>query len=346
MRVLPKLSKVLIPALLICGCAGTTPDPSQTTAPENSTSQAITTFARDVPPGDYIKLQVAEKIRSVDPCALIDTSQLAAYGVIGTVGPQHALSECVVELDRPGSRLTASVKVELNTNGPTTDDKVIDLAGERVALDTVHLSSFGCTYQVPMRLGAPPATNQTSAAPDIVELPPETYMSVAVSEFADSQEGNCTVAREVITTILARFAENRVPQRDQAQIRIPLTDRAPCALLEHIPAGVRVERFDASTEPYECKFWVDGEIVTMEFAAERAEVAMRPVGDMRLDTIDGHSVLVSESEFAGDRMCDYRFSVGAPVVDAGDIQSLGKLNGRCAATTQLISPALAVFDAN
>lgn len=358
MSVLSRLLPVLMAPVVVAGCSFSSSEPWQ--PPEAPESQTFTTFGRPVPSGDYAKLQAADQVRSVDPCALLGPDRLARYGGIATVGPSRSLSECVINLAMAGSRALSVIEVDLSSNGPSSDDQTLDVAGETVAIDNVLSSEFRCVYQVPMRFRSTAAAETTTAVPDIVELPPLPYMTISAENLVASRDANCRVAQEVVTDVITMFAEDRVPLRDQSQTRVALADRSPCALLEHFPADHPADRFDVTTEPYECQFWAGDDIIGMEFLVAPGDSAMNPVLNQRIENIAGHPVLVDENTtLPGDPTCYFSFPVG-PVLDTyrpgapapewvrkqARVQSMGKLSGPCPIARELIPAALELFGAN
>lgn len=142
MSVLSRLLPVLMAPVVVAGCSFSSSEPWQ--PPEAPESQTFTTFGRPVPSGDYATLQAADQVRSVDPCALLGPDRLARYDGIATVGPSRSLSECVINLTMAGSRSLSVIEVDLSSNGPSSDDQTLDVAGETVAIDNVLSSEFRC----------------------------------------------------------------------------------------------------------------------------------------------------------------------------------------------------------
>ncbi|MFD4406689.1 hypothetical protein ACFWPH_28400 [Nocardia sp. NPDC058499] len=354
-----RLMSVVAVSALLSGCSGASSAPWEPpSAPE---AQMVTAFGRPVPSGEHIKLQAAEQLRSVDPCGVLNLDSLSRLGEVMTAGPSRALSECVVNVAVAGQSLPGTVKVDLAANGPSPDDETLDIAGETVAFDTLLSTGYSCHYQVPVKFPATPApmSGTETEGPDIVELPPVPYMSVSASNFRSVDGGQCAVAQEVVAGILTTFAEDRVPRRNRAPVGVPLAERSPCELMERFPSEFPVERFDATTAPYECKLWVGGEIVGVYFKAEDGDSAMRPVSGQRAETIAGYPVLASEDDWPGGPKCVFNFAVG-PVYDgsrpgsAGPgwvrddarVQPTAQVNGPCEPVRAVMPAALELFGAN
>lgn len=358
MSVRARSVSILMMCAALSACLPSAPEPWQPpAAPE---SQTVTTFGRDVPAGDHAKLQVAEQIRGVDPCALAEPDQLARYGTVAAVAPYYYLSECIVYVTTPGRELPSKVKIDLSTYDPLPDDERVQVAGETVVVDRTGTTDYSCGYRVPMRFRATAVPDSdTAEVPDIVELPPVPYLYVSASDFR-AREGNCGVAQDVVSRVVAAFAEDRVPRRDQSPARLALTDRSPCELLERFPDRHRPHRFDATAAPYDCQFWIGNEIVSMKFDVEYGDNPLRPVLDYRIETIAGYRVLVSDKvDSFGVRQCIFEFAVGPgfdgnrPGTDMSEgfrksarVQPMANLTGVCEITRDLIPAALELFGAN
>ncbi|MFE3444993.1 hypothetical protein ACFXNW_18330 [Nocardia sp. NPDC059180] len=260
----------------------------------------------------------------------------------------------------PGQRLTSTVTINLAANEPSERDTPAEIAGESVAIDWLRDLDFECAYKVPMRFHSSTQDTSTSAVPDIEEVPPVPYLTVDVDSFSNQRDANCKVAAEVVTDVVTAFAENRVPRRDNARVRVPLTDRRPCELLEHLPEGFTVDRFDATTTPYECKFWSGNEILGASFVVTYGGRPMTPLGEEKVENFSGRPALVEEKDNPfGAKDCYLRFPVG-PAVDgvlpgaevkesvrtSATIQAMVKLSGSCPSVRKLAPDAVELFGAN
>ncbi|MBF6454702.1 hypothetical protein [Nocardia cyriacigeorgica] len=305
-------------------------------------------------------MRVADQVRSVDPCALINPDALARYGRVVTTGPYIVISECVVRVKVPGQRLTATVTLDLAAYEPSEQDTPAVIAGESVAMDSIRNSNYQCAYKVPMRFHSSAPDTTTTAVPDIEEVPPVPYLTVVVDSLSPQRDANCKVAGEVVTQVVAAFAENRVPRRDAARVRVPLTDRRPCELLEHLPDGFTVDRFDATTTPYECKFWSGNEILGASFTVTYGKRPMTPMSAEKIENFAGRPALVEEKDNPlGPKDCYLRFPVGEAVDgvlpgaevteserSSARIQAMVKLSGSCASVRKLAPVAVELFGAN
>ncbi|WP_040714143.1 hypothetical protein [Nocardia takedensis] len=356
MRVLGRVVPAVLTAVVVASCSGGEP-PVWTPRPAPP-EQSVEVFGRAVASADYAKLQTAEQVRSIDPCALLEPDQqLSRYGPIVSVSPWQGLAECVVRIAIPGNRVAADVTVDLDDSGPLSDEGAVVVAGETVHVDKVRTRGSSCGYRVPMRFPsstAPVTDPATTVVPEVVELPPVPYLRVSTDYFPSSTGGACQVAGEVVGRIVAAFAQDRVPRRAQAVTRIGLAERSPCELLERFPDRYRPERFDVTTAPYECKFWAGDDIVGFSFAASAARSAMTPILDYHLETIQGYQVLAEDKvDVVGDRRCLFHFPVGASVDgnrvgadSSAHIQPRATLSGICEVTRAVLPAALELVGAN
>ncbi|WP_157101139.1 hypothetical protein [Nocardia shimofusensis] len=345
MSVAARLVLVLAVSFTAVGCSAAESEPW--TPPKAPEAETVTTFGRPVPTADYAKLEVAAQVRSVDPCALLDPGQFARFGTLRSAGPYDKLSDCVVRIDVPGSPAGADVQLDLVSYEPNPDEETVTIAGQTV----VRTSHYGCGYKVPMEFGATEPSSEPTAVPDIVEVPPTPYLSISASGFPASTGGNCGVLRETIARILTAFVEDRVPRRSQSPTQLALADRSPCELLEHLPADVPAERFDVTTDPYDCEFWSGKNIIHMKFYLTSPRAARAPFDFEQAETIAGYLVLVQEdTKMPTDPRCTFRFSVGSAfdhdLPEQKHVQPVGQLSGSCEITRAMIPTALEVFGAN
>ncbi|WP_435591953.1 hypothetical protein [Nocardia sp. bgisy118] len=332
----------------LAACAPPPPDePLRKPAPPNRPQAA---YGVMVPSGDFQKLQVADQVRAVDPCGLIDRERLAARGQIATVGPDFAFGDCAVGVALPErARLLARVSIDLSVGEPgSKDTETRQIAGETVLVDGIRNDHLQCVYLVPLYFPAsPPAAG--AAVPDVIEVPAVQY--ARVTAFMFSPDRNCGIADEVTASLLGAVKENRLPRRDQATVRLPLAERSPCELMSELPTGFSVSKFDAEIEPYECYFTVkgaeagpSGKTVSVSFQLDDADNALLPIRDQRLIDVGGHPALREQDVMTNS--CSLEFPVG-PVVDSylpGTRASQSEIDGSRKQVIVRVSAACPVLD--
>ncbi|MEU2042677.1 hypothetical protein [Nocardia niwae] len=329
-------------------------------------ADASPTFGVRVPAGDRQKLDLAEQIRSVDPCGFFDQNRISAvYGQISTLGPDARISTCevgVLQFNR--KQVPSRVTIDMASYPPTDDEGNKQIAGETVTIDGVRTSHGNCAYKVPMRFPVRPTGG--AAAPDIVEVPTVAYVTVSSAGFTPDTLG-CQLVEETVTNIVTAFRDNKIPRRTNTQVDVPLTRRSPCELMQHLPAGLIVEKLEAETEPYECRFQLRKpgksqyftDMVSAGFKMVSADTAMKPFSTFVAAQVDGKPVLIDRDTAVGEPRCSVWFAAG-PVVDtyrpgapatastknAARWQPIVTLLGPCRVTDTVTPAALKLFGAN
>ncbi len=358
--------RILLPALLailVGGCSQVMPG----TAEPSRGSELSEVFGVQVPPGDRQKLDLAEQIRSVDPCGFFDQAKIATYGQISTVGPWQRIGECRLGfLQNDRNQYHSAVLVELESSPPRSSETTTkQIAGEAVTVSPDRAFSGECAYTVPLRFPAVSGGGQSN--PDIVEVPAVAYALVRTMGFTPKSFG-CTVAEETVANVVTAFREQRIPRRARPLVAVPLTQRSPCEIMAHLPPNHHVIRFDAEVTPYECKFTVNlpnatgprtDDLVGVSFKASSAGSAMAPVSGYQVEQINGKPALTKRDQNSAGPLCYVEFPVG-PVVDgylpgtpatdgaikSARIQVMVKLTGNCTVTDRLVPPAMDLFGAN
>ncbi|WP_280393545.1 hypothetical protein [Nocardia brasiliensis] len=324
-------------------------------------------FGVTVPPGDRQKLDLAEQLRTIDPCGFFDQPKIATYGQISTLGPDMTISGCRIGfLQNDRQQLHSKVVIELEGNPPSGSRTTTkQIAGETVTIDPERAFDGDCAYRVPLRFPANSIGKQ--AHPDIVEVPAAAYAFVRTMGFTPVTFG-CQVAEETVATIVTSVREQRIPRRDRPLVAVPLTERSPCELMGHLPPALHVLKLDAEVTPYECRFTVNlpaatgpraDDLVRVTFTPAGAGAAMTPVAGYRIDQIAGTPVLTKRETFGLTPVCYAEWPVG-PVVDgyrpgtpatdgaikSARIQVMVKVSGNCAVTDSLVPSAIELFGAN
>ncbi|MEV0297049.1 hypothetical protein [Nocardia sp. NPDC050710] len=317
-----------------------------------------------VPAGDAQKLQVADQVRTVDPCGLFDRDRLATYGQIAYVGPENSVDDCSIGVMPSGRpRLLARATIALAGTPPSPEETdTRQIAGETVVIDHIRNRDTSCTYKVPLRLPASAPTNNV-AIPDVVEVPAVQYAMVQGFGFPTSAL-NCQVATETTAAVISALRDNRIPRRDRSAIQVPLTNRSPCELTAKLPIGYAISSFDAQTQPYTCSFKVDGldagrygTTITADFQLRDAAHVLEPRFGQRLVSVEGYPAIREETS---TESCLVTFPVG-PVVDSylpGTPASQSEIDGArhqvvvrlyastCPVADRLASIAAELFGAN
>lgn len=329
-------------------------------------ADASPTFGVKVPPGDRQKLDVAERIRSVDPCGFFDQERISAgYGQIITLGPASRISTCEVGLLQfTRKQVPSHVTIDMASYPPRDDEPTKQIAGETVTVDGVRNSHGDCAYKVPMRF--PVRATGGAAVPDIVEVPTLAYATVSSAGFTPDTLG-CQLVEETVTTLVTAFRDNKLPGRNTSQVGVPLTRHSPCELMQHLPAGLTAAGLDAETEPYECRFQLrkpggsqyNTDLVSVVFQLRSADTAMKPFSKFATTQVTGKPVLIDRDTTISDPHCSVWFPAG-PVIDtyrpgapatastknAARWQAMVSLQAPCRVTDSVTPAALTLFGAN
>lgn len=351
-------------ALVVSGCSQQVAGKPDS---DSRTAGASPTFGVSVPAGDRQKLDLAEQIRSVDPCGFFDQEKISAgYGQISTLGPDARISTCEVGLLQFNRKQVLShVTIDMASYPPTNDEVNKQIAGETVTVDGVRNSYGNCAYKVPLRFPAVRAASG-AAVPDIVEVPTVAYATVSSAGFTPDTLG-CQLVEETVTNIVTAFRDNKLPRRDNTQIDVPLTRRSPCELMQHLPAGLTVAKLDAEAEPYECRFQLRKpggsqyltDMISVGFRLNSADTAMKPSSTFAAAQVSGKPVLIDRDTAVGEPRCSVWFAAGA-VVDtyrpgapatastknAARWQPMVSLQAPCRVTDAVTPAALTLFGAN
>ncbi|MFR9753939.1 hypothetical protein ACL02S_23270 [Nocardia sp. 004] len=319
-----------------------------------------------VPAGDRQKLDVAEQVRSVDPCGFFDQARISTYGQISTLGPSmSSIGSCEVgflQADEGRRYYLSHVIVDMDSYPPNDDDPSKQIAGETVTIDGVRSSDGDCAYKVPLRF--PVSAAESSQNPDIIEVPTLSYASVRAALITPAALG-CELVENTVTNMVTMFRENRIPRRE-ALVDVPLPQRSPCELMQHLPSKYTVDKFDAETQPYDCKFFLKSgseifgnDLVSVGFRLHDADRAMATFGSFESAQIAGKPVLIDRNTAVGEPQCAIRFPAGA-VVDgyrpgtpatestksAARSQPMVALRAQCRVTDDLAPIAMELFGAN
>lgn len=311
--------RTTLTALVLCvltGCA-TVAAGVPTTAPAAEPSPVQpNTYGRQVGASDKMLREIAERVRRVDPCALLSEPVLTDYGAVRQFGPQDRLDSCTAVVLPTGGGHPDELKVAVELSPPPGDE------GERVTgfgqtevyrVHTTHDRISQCTlrfaFTVPVTVavdGAPPTRFGTVEARHYrAENSPASGADV------------CAVAEKVLGVTLARIPA--LPARQgSGPGRIRLAAADPCEAIGGFEEAELVQ-WHIDSEPYRCSFRTHsdaGEPATWRVSFELEPEYMLASGEhAREVTFDGRSLFVRR----GDGYC----RVAAPVGDVVDINRAG-----------------------
>ncbi|WP_157227867.1 hypothetical protein [Nocardia asiatica] len=334
-------------------------------APRSAPPGAAPTFGVRVPAGDRQKLDIAEQIRSVDPCGFFDQTKLAAHGEIWTLGPEMEVGSCDIGLLQTNRKQVPShLTITMNSYPPTAQEANEQIAGETVTIDRVRNSHGNCAYKVPLRF--PVQATGTVAVPDIVEVPPLAYATVTSFGFTPDTLG-CQLVRQTVADIVTAFRGNHLPRRGPGSGQLPLSQRSPCELMQHLPPAYTVVKLESETTPYDCRAFVKtpesklhlDDLISAGFDLVAADRAMKPIYTWTPGQVGGKPVLIDRNTAVGEPICSVQFPVG-PVIDTyrpgaparesvrrgARWQTTVTVRGPCRVTDAVMPSAMNLFGAN
>ncbi|MEV5650256.1 hypothetical protein AB0L57_18570 [Nocardia sp. NPDC052254] len=341
-----RLMLVLL-VLVLAGCS----------QPKGGAPQAVTALPHTdfgIPLADEGKrnLELAEQLRTLDPCALIDTAALASYGS-PQVSTTPAITSCTLKVRGPDADLLAQVSVTVAGHGNSASAATAQthrIEGLALPVNAGSVPGSLCGFTVPVGFSPKPAVREPQSPAD-----PVGYLSVDARFFGDA---TCDVAKRATASVITAVRDNRIPRRDHARIPVPLTDRSPCELTAHLPQGYSVTSFRPGWDPSQCSFGVasagariDRPAVNVTFALQNPDNVLHPTGGQRVEQIAGHPVLVQE---AGGNACQIVAPVGAPVasvalteppVEPEQHRAVVAVDAQCSVLDDLAPVALDLFGA-
>lgn len=177
-------------------------------------------------------------VRSLDPCGFLTEVDLAALGTVVQLRPEGELSTCSATLNPGRSSAIDSVSIDLDGYQPTPDDprfEQISIDGEQVYLDDSSRGS--CRISFPLRAEFDGAGTGTMDG-----FLTESGRSFATIDVYRSDADACAAATTVAETALGLLDDP--PLRADSKYNLPLAMKDPCAVLEHLPATWKVDRWN------------------------------------------------------------------------------------------------------
>ncbi|WP_148306806.1 hypothetical protein [Nocardia nova] len=342
MRRLLLVLLVLIPA----GCSHATSGPPQPGAgplPHTDFGVPLTAEGR-------AHLELAEGLRTLDPCGLIDTAAPARYGHPEAM-TTRTLTGCTLEVRTAAADPLAQVSVTVAGHGNTASAKTAQtfrIEDMTLPVNAGSVPGSLCGFTLPVEFAPKPAVREPRSPAD-----PAGYLSIDARFFG---EDTCEVAKQATASVITAFRDNRIPHRDHARIPVPLTDRSPCELISRLPQDHPVKSFDPGWDPSQCSFTVGNAdarpAVNVTFALQNPDNVLRPSGPQRLEQLAGHPVLLQET---GGGACQIVAPVGTPVASIALSQppvapdthrTVLAVDAQCSVLDALAPVALDLFGAN
>lgn len=210
---------------------------------------APNTHSRSIDPSDKMLLEVAERLRRLDPCGLLPESVVAGYGEVRQFGPQEALDTCTTVAHPSGGAKYDELEVTIDLSPvPDTDGQRDWSFGDTEVYrnTTTHNNSLGCTLTFALDI---PVTVTADA------VPPTRFATIAVTQYRSEDSSGesvpvCAVAADTLSETLTLVPS--LPARPTSGLgRIRLAAADPCEIVASF-APEELVGWQIDSDPYRC----------------------------------------------------------------------------------------------
>ncbi|MFD6895004.1 hypothetical protein ACFWB0_10720 [Rhodococcus sp. NPDC060086] len=242
------VASVVVPSALT-GCATVMAGTPTETPSAPVEYLAPNTHSRSILPADKMLLEVAERLRRLDPCGLLPEKVIAGYGEVRQLGPQVALDTCTAVVHPSGGAKHDELNVTIDLSpAPTTEGGLDRSFGdtEVYRTTTARDNSAGCTLRFALDI---PVTVTADA------VPPARFATIEATQYrSDESTGNvvpvCDVAADVLSVTLARVPSLPArPTSGPGRIRLAAAD--PCEIVGSF-APEDLVGWQIDSDPYRC----------------------------------------------------------------------------------------------
>lgn len=237
-------------ACLVTGCATVVADTAAGPPPREPDRIEPNTYSQRVSAADKVVLEIAERFRRLDPCALLPEQEVAEYGELRGFGPRDALDTCTAVVRRPGEHPTdLVVTVDLSPSSDGEGERITRFGDDRVQRmritdDTAAECTLWFVVDVPVTVSVDGAA-------------PVRFATVRAREHSPSGPGPdpntvCEVAEKMLGVALARIP-NLTPRPARGPGRIRLAAADPCEIVG-LFAPEDLARWTVDADPYRCDY--------------------------------------------------------------------------------------------
>ncbi|MGX6511236.1 hypothetical protein ACSYG9_16550 [Rhodococcus sp. SJ-2] len=289
------LACILVPSVLT-GCATVMAGTPVETPPAPVDYLAPNTHSRSIGPSDKMLLEVAERLRRLDPCGLLPEPVVARYGEIRQFGPQRALDTCTAVAHPSGGAKYDELDVTIDLSPvPSTDGQRDRSFGDTEVYRTtsVHENSLDCTLTFALDI---PVTVTADA------VPPSRFATIAVTQYRSAESSGesvpvCAVAADVLSETLALVPSlPGRPTSGPGRIRLAAAD--PCEIVGSF-APEELVGWQIDSDPYRCVLTPHQDGVAPEswsiYYGLEPEFAPPDRDDVREVTFEGLTLQVRET---------------------------------------------------
>ena len=283
---------VAVLCVVLAACATVVAGTSPVPPPRQPDRIEPNTYSQRVSAADKVALELAERLRRLDPCGLMPEAVVADYGDVRRFGPEEGFDTCTAVLRSPGGD-DGDLSVTLDLSAPPRDvaDRPLRFGDNKIQRSRiVGESTAECTVRFVLDLpvtafvdGEPPVRAATVRA--VEDFPPGVAPdSQTVCEVAERTH---TVAVEALRALPAR------PVSGPGRIRLAAAD--PCEIVGWF-APEDLLHWAVDTDPYSCDYSVrlpggGAQIWTVRFVLEPDAEPVAGPGVERV-TAAGRSIVV------------------------------------------------------
>lgn len=238
--------------LVLAACATVVARPSPVPPPREPDRIEPNTYSQPVSAADKVVLELAERLRRLDPCGLMPEAVVAEYGDVRRFGPEEGFDTCTAVLGRgDGEDHELSITLDLSAPDPGDDDRPVRFGNNEIQRSRViGEPTSACTGRFVLDL---PVTAFVDGAPSA-----RAATVRAVEHFPDGAVAESQTVCEAVDRIhgVAVGALRALPARPTSgpgRIRLAAAD--PCEIVAWF-APQDLVHWSVDSDPYRCDYSV------------------------------------------------------------------------------------------
>lgn len=282
---------VAVSCVVLAACATVVAGTSPVPPPRQPDRIDPNTYSQRVSAADKVVLELAERLRRLDPCGLMPEAVVAHYGDVRRFGPEEGFDSCTAVLRPPGDDGDMSITLDLSAPARDEVDRPFRFGHKEIQRSRIiGESTAECTVRFVLDL---PVTAFVDSEPPAREATVRAVEDFPAGVAPDSQtvceaaERTHKVAVEGLRALPAR------PVSGPGRIRLAAAD--PCEIVGWF-APEDLVNWAVDADPYRCDYSVripggGAQTWTVRFGLEpEAEPEAGPAVDLL--TAAGHSIVV------------------------------------------------------
>ena len=246
------LAGVLVLCCVLAGCATVVADTAAGPPKREPDRIEPNTYSQRVSAADKVVLEVAERFRRLDPCALLPEQMVAEYGNVRAFGPRGAFDRCAAVLRRSGHEPTdLTVTVDLSPYPDGDGEQVTRFGDNRIQrMRSIEDAAAECTLRFVVDV---PVTVSVDATPPVRFATVRAHEQ-SLSGVAPTTNTVCEVAEKALGAALDRIPD-LPPRPTSGPGRIRLAAADPCEIVG-LFAPEDLARWTVGADPYRCDYSV------------------------------------------------------------------------------------------